>query len=52
MPVFKKTRRQVQILKNFIEKSPYPVILAGDFNSVPNSYEYWLTISGVLKDCF
>lgn len=51
MPVFKKHEEQVQILKNFIEKSPYPVILAGDFNSVPNSYEYY-TISGVLKDCF
>ena len=51
MPVFKKHEEQVQILKNFIEKSPYPIILAGDFNSVPNSYEYY-TISGVLKDCF
>ena len=51
IPVFKKHEEQVQILKNFIEKSPYPVILAGDFNSVPNSYEYY-TISGVLKDCF
>lgn len=51
MPVFRKHEEQVQILKNFIEKSPYPVILAGDFNSVPNSYEYY-TISGVLKDCF
>ena len=51
MPIFKKHEEQVQILKNFIEKSPYPVILAGDFNSVPNSYEYY-TISGVLKDCF
>lgn len=51
MPVFKKHEEQVQILKSFIEKSPYPVILAGDFNSVPNSYEYY-TISGVLKDCF
>ena len=51
MPVFKKHEEQVQILKNFIEKSPYPVILAGDCNSVPNSYEYY-TISGVLKDCF
>ena len=51
MPVFKKHEEQVQILKSFIKKSPYPVILAGDFNSVPNSYEYY-TISGVLKDCF
>lgn len=51
MPIFKIHEEQVQILKNFIEKSPYPVILVGDFNSVPNSNEYY-TISGVLKDCF
>lgn len=50
-PVFAAHQTQVEVLKNFIEKSPYPVILAGDFNSVPNSYEYY-TISGVLKDCF
>ena len=50
MPVFKKRRASTNF-ENFIEKSPYPVILAGDFNSVPNSYEYY-TISGVLKDCF
>ncbi|WDT68689.1 endonuclease/exonuclease/phosphatase family protein [Cloacibacterium sp. TD35] len=51
IPVFKTHEEQVQILKNFVKKSPYPVILAGDFNSVPNSYEYY-TISEVLKDCF
>lgn len=38
-------------MKDFIKKSPYPVILAGDFNSVPNSYEYY-TISDILQDCF
>lgn len=51
LPVFKTHQEQVEILKDFIKKSPYPVILAGDFNSVPNSYEYY-TISDILQDCF
>jgi endonuclease/exonuclease/phosphatase (EEP) superfamily protein YafD len=51
IPVFKTHQEQVYILKEFIKKSPYPVILAGDFNSVPNSYEYY-TVSDVLDDAF
>ena len=51
IPVFKIHQEQVEILKDFVEKSPYPVVLAGDFNSVPNSFEYY-TISEVLQDCF
>lgn len=51
LPVFKTHQEQVEILKDFIKQSPYPVILAGDFNSVPNSYEYY-TISDILQDCF
>lgn len=50
-PIFKIHQEQVEILKDFIKKSPYPVILAGDFNSVPNSYEYY-SISNVLEDAF
>jgi endonuclease/exonuclease/phosphatase family metal-dependent hydrolase len=34
-----------------IENSPYPVIIAGDFNSVPNSYEYYHLAEG-LEDAF
>jgi endonuclease/exonuclease/phosphatase family metal-dependent hydrolase len=34
-----------------IEKSPYPVIICGDFNDVPNSYTYF-TIKGDLNDAF
>lgn len=51
IPVFRIHEEQVNILKNFIKKSPYPVVLAGDFNSVPNSFEYY-TISDVLQDSF
>ena len=34
-----------------IDLSPYPEILDGDFNSVPNSYEYY-TINSLLNDAF
>lgn len=51
IPIFIMHEEQVDLLKDFIQKSPYPVVLAGDFNSVPNSYEYY-TISSVLKDAF
>lgn len=51
IPVFKIHSEQVNILKTFIQQSPYPVILGGDFNSVPSSYEYY-TINSVLNDAF
>ncbi|MGN6246740.1 MAG: endonuclease/exonuclease/phosphatase family protein [Ginsengibacter sp.] len=34
-----------------MEKSPYPVILTGDFNDVPNSNTYF-TISKNMQDVF
>jgi endonuclease/exonuclease/phosphatase family metal-dependent hydrolase len=40
---------QINAVKEEVKKSPYPVILCGDFNDVPNSYAY-KTISDVLKD--
>jgi endonuclease/exonuclease/phosphatase family metal-dependent hydrolase len=42
---------QVKEVEQEIMKSPHPVILAGDFNDVPNSYAYQ-TISKHLKDAF
>lgn len=51
IPVFKKHQDQVGIIQESIETSPYPVILAGDFNSVPNSYEYYHLSDG-LEDAF
>jgi endonuclease/exonuclease/phosphatase family metal-dependent hydrolase len=42
---------QAQKVRDEIKKSPYPVIVCGDFNDVPNSYAY-TTIKGKLHDAF
>lgn len=42
---------QVQILSEHIRRSPYPVILAGDFNDVPYSYTYF-TLKSILRNAF
>ena len=42
---------QADIVNDFIRKSPYPVILCGDFNDVPNSYAYE-TIGKGLQNAF
>ncbi len=46
-------RRQLQAdrIRAELDKSPYPVILAGDFNDLPNSYAYH-TIGGNMKNAF
>lgn len=51
IPVFKKHQDQVNTIKEAMENSPYPVIIAGDLNSVPNSYEYYHLADG-LEDAF
>ncbi|UOU99397.1 endonuclease/exonuclease/phosphatase family protein [Chryseobacterium daecheongense] len=51
IPTFKKHQEQVEVIKEVLKNSPYPVILAGDLNSVPNSYEYYHLSKG-LKDAF
>lgn len=51
IPTFKKHQEQVEVIREALENSPYPVILAGDLNSVPNSYEYYHLSKG-LKDAF
>ena len=52
---FKKgfLKRQVQAdrIRAEIDKSPYPVIVTGDFNDVPNSYAYY-TIGKGLNNAF
>lgn len=50
-PVFKIHSLQIEELKKHIDNSPYPVVLAGDFNAVPNSYEYYQLSQG-LVDAF
>ncbi|WP_312389777.1 endonuclease/exonuclease/phosphatase family protein [Chryseobacterium sp.] len=51
IPTFKLHQEQVEIIRKAIGESPYPVFVAGDFNSVPNSYEYYHLSEG-LKDAF
>lgn len=51
IPTFKIHQQEVLDIRNAIDNSPYPVILAGDFNSVPNSYEYY-KLGNNLTDAF
>ncbi|TXI97316.1 MAG: metal-dependent hydrolase [Chryseobacterium cucumeris] len=50
-PTFQAHEDQVKRIRKMIDLSPYPVILAGDFNSVPNSYEYY-NLGKDLQDAF
>lgn len=56
--IFKKLTRafsnrasQADSLKSYISRSPFPVILCGDFNDTPNSYVYQ-ELSSSLEDSF
>lgn len=51
IPNFKVHQSQAEIIAKAVEDSPYPVFVAGDFNSVPNSYEYY-HVANVVKDAF
>lgn len=51
IPTFKIHQEEVKKINEFVKSSPFPVILCGDFNSVPNSYEYYRLGDG-LKDAF
>ncbi len=48
---FVKRALQAQIVKNHINRSPYPVIVVGDFNDTPVSYAYRKIRKG-LNDSF
>ncbi len=48
---FIKKREQADFIKKTINQSPYPVILCGDFNDVPNGYAY-NTIGEGMKNAF
>ena len=43
--------QQVEILCSYIEQSPYPIIICGDFNDPPTSYSYQ-KVRGLRKDAF
>jgi endonuclease/exonuclease/phosphatase family metal-dependent hydrolase len=42
---------QADTVRKYINQSPYPVIVCGDFNDVPNSFTYF-KIKGNLQDAF
>lgn len=42
---------QADIIDDVLDDSPYPVILCGDMNDVPNSYTYF-TVKGNMQDAF
>jgi endonuclease/exonuclease/phosphatase family metal-dependent hydrolase len=42
---------QADLVRAELDKSPYPEILCGDFNDIPNSYSYY-TIKGNRNDAF
>ena len=50
-PAFKRRAIQANLLKKWMSKCPYPNVLTGDFNDVPNSYAYF-TIKGERQDAF
>lgn len=56
--IIRKIRRSYQLrngqastLRTYIDKSPYPVIVCGDIDDVPNSFAYF-KVRGQLKDAF
>lgn len=51
IPTFRIHQEEIVAIREAIDKSPYPVIVAGDFNAVPNSYEYY-EIGKNLTDAF
>lgn len=48
---FLRRAEQAQMVRDALEASPYPYIICGDFNDVPNSFTY-RTIKAGTKDAF
>lgn len=48
---FMKRAHQTYVISYFAKNSPYPVLVCGDFNSIPSSYTYH-HLSSFLKDGF
>ncbi len=48
---YKRRASQADFMHKKIKESPYPVIVGGDLNDIPNSYTYF-TIKGDLQDAF
>jgi endonuclease/exonuclease/phosphatase family metal-dependent hydrolase len=47
-----KRKEQAEIIREVISNDPYPTILTGDFNDVPNSYAYATVKNDKFKDVF
>ncbi len=47
-----KRAEQADIIGKLVEESPYPVLLCGDFNSIPSSYTYHRMLDSGLQDGF
>lgn len=43
---------QARLIRRYIEESPHPVIVGGDFNDVPSSYTYQKIMTPRLKDAW
>ncbi len=48
---FRLRGEQALEVREQLDKSPYPAVICGDFNDVPNSYTYF-TIKGPRRDAF
>ncbi len=48
---YEKRSNQVDLVREHMDKSPYPIILCGDFNDTPASYAYSQLVKG-LQDSF
>ncbi len=48
---YRMRAQQVETVTNLVEKTPYKVIVCGDFNDVPSSYTY-SELRGNMKDAF
>jgi endonuclease/exonuclease/phosphatase family metal-dependent hydrolase len=48
---FKRRANQAEVIRTYIDASPYPVIVCGDLNDTPASYSYHLLSEG-LNDAF
>ncbi|MEL7160536.1 MAG: endonuclease/exonuclease/phosphatase family protein, partial [Bacteroidota bacterium] len=48
----RKRARQAEEIRDFIRKSPHPVVLGGDFNDVPSSYTYQRLRTPRLRDAW
>lgn len=48
---FRRRANQAEVIKKYIDDSPYPVVVCGDINDTPGSYAYNLLSDG-LNDAF